>query len=112
MVPLTRSLLSIDVIAGWRAPVILCTRTSLGTINHSLMSLEALRARDIEVLGVAFIGEANEDTEATICALGRVRRLGRLPFLDRLDTETLADSFDTHFNRNDFRVMSAGHAES
>ena len=45
-------------------PLILCARTALGTINHTLLSLEAIRARDIPLLGIAFIGEANEDSEA------------------------------------------------
>lgn len=112
MVPLTRNLLSIDLVASWRAPVVLCARTLLGTINHSLLSLEALKARDIEVLGIAFVGEENEDSEATICAFGKVRRLGLLPRLDPLDSVSLAAAFAAHFDVSDFRVMSAGHAES
>ena len=47
LVPLTRSVSYIDVFARWSAPVVLCARTTLGTINHSLLSIEALRARDI-----------------------------------------------------------------
>ena len=62
MVPLTRERLLIDVFARWRAPVVLCARTALGTINHTLLSIEALRRRDIPLLGVAFIGEAMPDT--------------------------------------------------
>ena len=47
MVPLTRRTLYIDVFQRWGAPVVLCARTALGTINHSLLSVEALRSRDI-----------------------------------------------------------------
>ncbi len=47
-----------------------------------------MRSRDIPVLGVAFISEANEDTETTIAHLGRVKRLGRLPLLDDLSPES------------------------
>ncbi len=57
MVPLDPSTLYIDVFARWRIPVVLCARTTLGTINHSLLSVEALRRRDIDVLGIAFIGD-------------------------------------------------------
>jgi dethiobiotin synthetase len=89
MVPLTRERLLIDVFARWRAPVVLCARTALGTINHTLLSIEALRRRDIPLLGVAFIGEAMPDTERTISELGRVRVLGRLPRLDPLTQGTL-----------------------
>jgi dethiobiotin synthetase len=102
LVPRTRDLLYADLFAMWRAPVVLAARTSLGTINHSLMSLEALRVRGVTVLGVAFIGDANEDTEATICALGKVKRLGRLPRLDPLTPAALAAAFAANFNLADF----------
>ncbi|RWF14555.1 MAG: ATP-dependent dethiobiotin synthetase BioD, partial [Mesorhizobium sp.] len=45
MVPVNRRALYIDIFARWRAPVVLCARTGLGTINHTLLSIEALRAR-------------------------------------------------------------------
>lgn len=102
MVPLNPSQTFIDVFARWQCPVILCARTELGTINHSLLSLEALRNRNIPVLGVVFIGDANEDSETIICELGKVRRLGRLPLLEHLTTETLAHAFAANFNRQDF----------
>jgi dethiobiotin synthetase len=98
LVPLTRQIVQIDIIARWRTPVILCARTALGTINHSLLSIEALKRRAIPILGVAFIGDANEDSEAIICQLGGVRRLGRLPILSPLDAGTLRDAFRAHFN--------------
>src|SRR6202044_661459 len=61
MVPLTRSVLFIDVFARWQAPVVLCARTTLGTLNHTLLSLEALRRRGIPILGVALIGDEHPD---------------------------------------------------
>ena len=102
LVPLTRDLLYADLIARWRAPVVICARTTLGTINHSLLTIEALRRRDVPILGIAFVGEANKDSEATIAAMGGVRRLGRLPWLDPLDAATLAAAFAANFNVTDF----------
>ena len=102
MVPVTRSLLFIDLFRTWQAPVILVARTALGTINHSLLSVEALRARGIAILGIAFVGEANEDNEATIADLAGVKRLGRLPRLDPLDAPTLAQAFAANFRIGDF----------
>ena len=102
MVPLTRSQTYLDTFARWQRPVILCARTQLGTINHSLLSLEALRNRNIPVLGVAFIGHAHEDSEGMICELGKVRRLGRLPVLDDLTPQSLAQAFAENFNLQDF----------
>src|SRR5438105_3064970 len=60
MVPLTRQTLFIDVFARWRIPLILCARTKLGTINHTLLSIAAIRSRNIPLHGVAFIGEVND----------------------------------------------------
>lgn len=102
LVPVTRELLYADLFARWRLPVVLVARTALGTINHSLLSIEALRARGVPILGVAFVGTANEDSEATIAAIGGVRRLGRLPILDTLDRPTLAAAFAQAFTRTDF----------
>ncbi len=102
LVPLTRERLFIDVFARWRIPVILCARTALGTINHTLMSLEALQRRSIPVAGVAFVGEENADTERTIVEFARVRRLGRLPKLQRFDADSLKQAFDRNFRRADF----------
>jgi 8-amino-7-oxononanoate synthase len=102
MVPLTDETLAIDVFARWKLPVILVASTALGTINHTLLSVEALRARGIPIHGIAFVGDAAEASEAIICAKGRVRRLGRLPILPTLTSETLAAAFSANFNVADF----------
>lgn len=102
MVPLTRDTLFIDVFARWKLPVILCARTKLGTINHTLLSLEALRTRDIPVQGVAFIGEANDESEGIIVEKGQVKRLGRLPHITPLTRARLSAVFGETFNAADF----------
>ena len=102
MVPLNRSTLYIDVFARWHIPVVLCARTALGTINHSLLSIEALRHRGIELLGIAFIGESNPESESAICEIGRVQRLGRLPRLSPLTRGTLREAFVVSFKPDDF----------
>jgi dethiobiotin synthetase len=103
MVPLCGGTLYIDVFERWRLPVVLCASTELGTINHSLLSLEALRKRQIRLLGIAFIGQGNFESENTICEIGRVRRLGRLPWLSPLTADTLQAAFKDSFFPNDFR---------
>lgn len=102
MVPLTRSSLLIDVFARWRAPVVLCARTALGTINHTLLSIEALERRGMPLLGVAFVGEDIPDTPRIIAELGRVRVLGRLPRMDPLTPQTLRTAMNAAFRRADF----------
>jgi dethiobiotin synthetase len=98
LVPVMRDLLFADLFARWALPVVLVARTGLGTINHSLLSIEVLRARGVPILGLAFVGEANEDNEATIAAIGRVKRLGRLPMLPTLAAATLAEAFAAQCN--------------
>jgi dethiobiotin synthetase len=105
MVPLTRSVLQIDLLACWRAPVVLCASTRLGTINHTLLSLEALKARTIPVIGIAFIGPEAADSETVIPALSGVRRLGRLPWLTPLEAASLRQAFLAGFRLEDFRLQ-------
>jgi dethiobiotin synthetase len=106
-VPLTRRLLQIDLLADWKLPVILCSSTRLGTINHSLLSIEALKRRAIPVLGIAFIGDEVVDSERTITAFGRVRRLGRLPRLPLLDSTTVRRAFAENFSVPDLLGVGA-----
>lgn len=98
MVPISESLLMIDLFAHWRQPVILCARTGLGTINHSLLSIEALRARGVPIAGIAFIGDPHAENERIVPLLGDVPVLGRLPLLAPLGPETLARAFAAHIN--------------
>ncbi|MEP6868979.1 MAG: dethiobiotin synthase [Novosphingobium sp.] len=93
LVPFSPDHLAADLFTAWALPVIVVARTSLGTINHSLLSLEALRARGLEVAGVAFVGPENAASEAAIVRFGHCPHLGRLPWLDPLDANTLAAAF-------------------
>ena len=102
LVPVTRTTLYADLFAKWQIPVIVCARTALGTINHSLLTIEALRAREVPIHGLAFLGDAVEDSEAIIAEIGGVRRLGRLPIVDPLNSETLAEAFKANFDLADF----------
>jgi dethiobiotin synthetase len=103
MVPLTRQVLYIDVFARWGLPLVLCARTALGTINHTLLSLEAIRTRNIPLLGVAFIGDANEESEGIIAEKSGAKRLGRLPYIDPVAREALSAAFAANFRLDDFQ---------
>ena len=100
--PLNRATLLIEVFARWRIPVVLCARTALGTINHTLLSIEALRSREIPILGVALLGDAHAENERVIAAMGRVRVLGRLPRLTPLTPESLARAVSAAFALDPF----------
>lgn len=96
LVPLYDELLSADIFAAWGLPMIVVAQTTLGTINHSLLTVEALRSRRIEIAGIVFSGEENVASEAAIVSFGKCRHLGRLPRLDPLTPQTLADAFARH----------------
>lgn len=102
VVPINETECFADVFARWQRPVVLCARTALGTINHTLLSLEALRARAIPVLGVAFIGEEMAESQRIIAAMGKVKILGRLPMLEHLGNAALKEAFAANFHRSDF----------
>jgi dethiobiotin synthetase len=102
LVPLCDDLLFADLFARWALPVVVVARTALGTINHSLLTLEALRARGIAVHGIVFSGEASPASEEAVVRLGAVRHLGRLPWLDPLDATALAAAFAAHIDTGAF----------
>ena len=93
LVPLSMDTVYADLFAQWQLPVILVARTALGTINHSLLSLEALRSRAVPVHGVIFSGEENAASEQAICHIGQVRHLGRLPQMAVIDAQSLRIAF-------------------
>lgn len=107
LVPLSDELVFADIFARWQIPLILCARTSLGTINHTLLSLEALKHRGIPALGIAFIGDENLDTQRIIVKMGGIRALGRLPRIPELTAETVSQTFRRHFDLASFVEVPA-----
>lgn len=102
MVPLTRRNLQVNLFKKWGLPVILVARTGLGTINHTLLSLEALWSRKMPVHGIIFVGEANPDNILTISEFSKVKILGRVPILDSLNPNSLTKVFSENFDVKDF----------
>ena len=82
LVPLNENSLVIDLIEKLGLPAILVCRTTLGTINHSLLSLEALRARKLPVAGVILSGPDVPHNRSAIETYGRARIIGRIPPLE------------------------------
>ncbi|MGY4473733.1 dethiobiotin synthase [Bradyrhizobium sp. USDA 3364] len=103
MEPLNSGSVYIDILEKWRLPVVLCASSAPGTINYSLLSIDALRRRHIDILGIAFVGERNSGAVRAICEIGRVRWLGRLPWIAPLSADTLQTAFRASFRHDDFR---------
>ena len=90
MVPLTRHWLQIQQLQRWQLPVVLVARSELGTLNHTLLSLEALRSRHIPILGLVINGPSHADNPRTLNELGDVPLLCELPPLEQLNAAALA----------------------
>jgi dethiobiotin synthetase len=89
MTPLGRDWLQIDQIRRWGLPLVLVARSGLGTLNHTLLSLEALRQRSIPVLGLVLNGPLHPDNPRTLEDLGGVPVLAQLPRLEPLNAAAL-----------------------
>ncbi|MDQ2105429.1 dethiobiotin synthase [Azospirillum isscasi] len=92
MVPVTGDVFIIDLIARFGLPVVLVARSTLGTINHTLLSLEALRARGLAVAGVVLNGPPNPGNRAAIERFGKVPVLAEIPTLSHIDAASVAEA--------------------
>ncbi len=95
MVPLNDNDLVIDMVQQLNLPVILVSKNYLGSINHTLLSIEALKSRNIPVEGIIFNGISNASTEHFILNYTKLKCLGRIPTqaeIDKPAVRKLADS--------------------
>jgi len=82
LVPLTKKLFMIDLIKKLNMPVIVVARSTLGTINHTCLTLEALRAKNIPVIGVVMSGTPNPSNKQAIEHYGKVKVIAEIPHTD------------------------------
>ena len=86
MVPLTRNFLQIDQIKKWNLPVILVCKSSLGTLNHTLLSIEALKSRNIEILGLVVNGKKHLDNPKTLVEFSGLPLITEFPYIKKIDS--------------------------
>ena len=104
LVPINDKQLTTDLMRHLGLPVLLVTRTTLGTINHTLLSMAALRAARLDIRGVIMVGKPNRDNREAIERYGRVRVIGVVPRLARIDRRALLDVFGRSFDAKAFRA--------
>lgn len=86
MVPInSKGLLLVDLMKAFRLPVILVSRHYLGSINHTLLSVEVLKNRNIPIEGIVFVGDENKATEDIILNTTKLNVLARIPEVDVVD---------------------------
>ena len=90
LVPLNDRDMMVDLMVHLAAPVVLVCRSSLGTINHTLLSLKALRASGLEIMGVIINGALSPHNAQAIQEFGKVDIIAQIPRLDPLTPDTLS----------------------
>ena len=117
LVPITREKMMADLALYLKLPVLIVSRTGLGTINHTLLSVEAARQRGVEVAGVIFnhLGSRRGLAERTNPSVIRhfldVPILGEIPYApflkrkERID-EGIIEWVESHVDMNRIRAIS------
>lgn len=94
LVPLNDNFLMIDLIKQLQAKVILVSQNYLGSINHTLLSVAALKQHEITIEGIIFNGEKNEDTERYILQYTGLKLLGNVPLFDTINKQSIANAIN------------------
>jgi dethiobiotin synthetase len=101
MVPLNNNETNLDLIKRLAIPVILISKNYLGSINHTLLSIEVLKMNNIPIKGLIFNGERNESSEEFILNYTKINFLGRVDFEENINKE-LIKKYTSNFRNNKF----------
>ena len=107
LVPYTSEFTQIGWLAAHRLPLVLVARSGLGTLNHPLLSLEALHARGLHPEVLFLVGRPHPSNRATLEQMSGVRTIYELPHFDELSTEALNTWLDENDLRPLFRLVRA-----
>jgi dethiobiotin synthetase len=102
LVPINEEALMMDLIRRLDAPVVIAARTTLGTINHTLLSVAAIRQAQLKLIGVVMIGNENLDNRKAIERYGAVPVVGTVPWLESINRSSLIRVFEQHFDKSAF----------
>ena len=99
MVPLNEKELMIDLIKKCNAPALIVARSGLGTINHTLLSINQLRGDGIEIFGVVMNGPKNTSNRNAIEHFGKVKVIAEIEEIKDINPVTLKNSFNNYFGQ-------------
>jgi dethiobiotin synthetase len=103
MVPLNERDLMCDLMQRIGFPVVVAARTSLGTINHTLLTLAALREARLPICGVALLGDEHMENRLAIEHYGNVRVIGHIPILKKINRAALLHVYEKLFDHQAFQ---------
>lgn len=92
MVPLNDKQLIVDLIKHLGLEVILVSQNYLGSINHTLLSINLLKQYQIAIKGIVFNGDTNSESESYILNYSQIPCLGRIPQLAKLDKASVIEA--------------------
>jgi dethiobiotin synthetase len=107
LVPLNERETMADLMQALDVPVVIAARATLGTINHTCMTIEVLRRRMLRVAGVVMVGEPNDENRLAIERYGAAEVIAQMPRFDPLTPETLDTWVHAEFDRSGVLFVSA-----
>ena len=84
----------LDLFKKWNLPVVVVSKHYLGSINHTLLTIEALQSANIPIKGLIFVGNENAETESVILNKTGVKMLARIPWAEELTKDFIAEQAD------------------
>jgi len=102
LVPINEDSMMIDLIRCLHSEVVIAARTTLGTINHTLLTIEAARSSNLQLLGVVMVGKDNPENRKAIERYGQIPVVGAIPWLESINRASLIRVFDQHFDKTAF----------
>ncbi len=100
LVPVTTGTTTMDLFKKWDCQWVIVSKHYLGSINHTLLTIEVLKRLEISILGLIFNGDPNPDSEEAILEISKVPLLGRLLPEDHINLKTIqryAELWRPHF---------------
>ena len=86
LVPVNHSgLLLVELFEEWNLPIVIVSRHYVGSINHTLLTVNYLKNKGFKILGIVFVGDENVPSETFICSTTGLEMLARIPLADRVD---------------------------
>lgn len=99
LVPINETAYMLDLMRHLQSSVLVATRSTLGTINHTLLTVSALRQAGLDIIGVVMVGEENTENRRAIERYGNAPVIGMIPWLDSIDRTALRTVFDRYFDK-------------
>jgi dethiobiotin synthase len=103
MVPLNEHDLMRDLMHRIGFPIVVAARTALGTINHTLLTLAALRELCLPICGIVMIGDENIESRRAVEHYGNVRVVGHIPMVEKINRAALLEVYKSNFDHQAFQ---------